>query len=59
MADRMEGLALGADEHDVKPFVRPDDLLARVAKVLQRARAARDESPLSGLPGHLTAAMPC
>ena len=55
----MEGLALGADEHDVKPFVRPDDLLARVAKVLQRARAARDESPLSGLPGHLTAAMPC
>jgi diguanylate cyclase (GGDEF)-like protein len=50
-ADRMEGLALGADDYIVKPFDGPD-LLARVAKVLQRARAARDESPLSGLPGH-------
>ena len=50
-ADRMEGLALGADDYIVKPFDGPD-LLARVAKVFQRARDARDESPLSGLPGH-------
>jgi PleD family two-component response regulator len=50
-ADRMEGLALGADDYIVKPFDGPD-LLARVAKVLQRVREARDESPLSGLPGH-------
>ena len=47
----MEGLALGADDYIVKPFDGPD-LLARVAKVLQRVREARDESPLSGLPGH-------
>ena len=50
-ADRMQGMALGADDYIVKPFDGPD-LLARVAKVLQRAREARDESPLSALPGH-------
>lgn len=43
--DRVRGLELGAWDYLVKPF-QPEELLARVRGVLQRARAGR--APLSG-----------
>jgi DNA-binding response OmpR family regulator len=41
LADRVEGLNLGADDYLVKPFAH-EELLARVHAVLRRPRAARE-----------------
>ena len=49
--DRVRGLELGADDYITKPF-DITELAARVKAVLRRTRAARDLSPLTGLPGN-------
>lgn len=49
--DRVEGLELGADDYVSKPF-DVLELVARVKAVLRRTKAARDTSPLTGLPGN-------
>ncbi len=51
-ADKLEGLAAGADDYLVKPFDN-DELLARVRGVLRRAKYMRAQSPLTGLPGNV------
>jgi|FLYL01.1.fsa_nt_gi diguanylate cyclase (GGDEF)-like protein len=49
--DRVRGLDLGADDYITKPF-DVNELIARVKAVLRRTKAARDTSPLTGLPGN-------
>ncbi|MCZ6630073.1 MAG: response regulator [Actinobacteria bacterium] len=49
--DRVRGLELGADDYITKPF-DITELAARVKAVLRRTQAARDLSPLTGLPGN-------
>jgi diguanylate cyclase (GGDEF)-like protein len=49
--DRVRGLELGADDYITKPF-DIIELAARVKSVLRRTQAARDLSPLTGLPGN-------
>jgi diguanylate cyclase (GGDEF)-like protein len=49
--DRVRGLELGADDYITKPF-DITELAARVRAVLRRTEAARDLSPLTGLPGN-------
>lgn len=49
--DRVRGLELGADDYITKPF-DINELVARVSAVLRRTQAARDLSPLTGLPGN-------
>ncbi|CAN5798669.1 MAG: GGDEF domain-containing response regulator [Acidimicrobiia bacterium] len=49
--DRVRGLELGADDYITKPF-DISELVARVKAVLRRTQAARDLSPLTGLPGN-------
>jgi len=49
--DRVRGLELGADDYITKPFDILE-LAARVRAVLRRTQAARDLSPLTGLPGN-------
>jgi len=49
--DRVRGLELGADDYITKPF-DITELAARVRSVLRRTQAARDLSPLTGLPGN-------
>jgi diguanylate cyclase (GGDEF)-like protein len=50
-ADKLTGLAAGADDYVVKPFDN-EELLMRVAGVLRRAAYMRSQSPLTGLPGN-------
>lgn len=50
-ADRIQGLAAGADDYVVKPF-DVTELVARVKSTLRRNREMRDVSPLTGLPGN-------
>ncbi len=49
--DRVRGLELGADDYITKPF-DITELAARVRAVIRRTQAARDLSPLTGLPGN-------
>lgn len=49
--DRVEGLEVGADDYITKPF-DVGEMVARVKAVIRRTRAARDTSPLTGLPGN-------
>jgi DNA-binding response OmpR family regulator len=49
--DRVRGLELGADDYITKPF-DINELVARVRAVVRRTQAARDLSPLTGLPGN-------
>lgn len=50
-ADRIAGLAAGADDYVDKPF-DPEELVARVGAALRRASSLRGTSPLTGLPGN-------
>ena len=50
-ADRLAGLAAGADDYVDKPF-DPEELVARVHAALRRANSLRGTSPLTGLPGN-------
>ena len=49
--DRVRGLELGADDYITKPF-DINELVARIRSVLRRTQAARELSPLTGLPGN-------
>jgi PleD family two-component response regulator len=49
--DRVQGLELGADDYISKPF-DINEMTARVQAVLRRTQAAKDTSPLTGLPGN-------
>jgi DNA-binding response OmpR family regulator len=51
-ADRMEGIAAGADDYVVKPF-EMNELLARIQAVLKRSKELRTFSSLTGLPGYV------
>jgi PleD family two-component response regulator len=51
-ADKVEGLAAGADDYVVKPFDAPE-LVARIRGVIRRTREMRAQSPLTGLPGNV------
>jgi diguanylate cyclase (GGDEF)-like protein len=50
-ADKVAGLAAGADDYVVKPFDTLE-LVARVRATLRRNRDVRGMSPLTGLPGN-------
>lgn len=52
VADKVQGLEVGADDYMTKPF-ESAELLARVMAHLRRARQARSLSPLTGLPGNV------
>jgi PleD family two-component response regulator len=50
LRDKVEGLALGADDYLAKPF-DARELLARVTALLRQAQRALDRNPTTGLPG--------
>ncbi len=51
-ADRIDGLAAGADDYICKPFDLPE-VLARIRGALRRSRELRAQSPLTQLPGNV------
>lgn len=48
---RVRGLKVGANDYMAKPFDH-EELLARVANLLETSRAQREANPLTGLPGN-------
>ena len=54
-AAKVEGFSAGADDFVTKPF-DPVELQLRVSHTMQRRRAMREVSPLTGLPGHIATA---
>lgn len=50
-ASRVRGIKSGANDYVAKPFEQ-EELLARVANMLETARAQREANPLTGLPGN-------
>ena len=53
-ADKVAGLALGADDYVTKPF-SPKELVMRVKTILRRARGAKDAAPEAYKFGPITA----
>lgn len=51
-SSRVRGLRGGANDYIAKPFDQ-DELLARVANMLETSQAQREANPLTGLPGNL------
>jgi diguanylate cyclase (GGDEF)-like protein len=51
-SDRIAGLEAGADDYLIKP-VDPDELIARVKRMINRARQMRSVNPLTQLPGNV------
>jgi DNA-binding response OmpR family regulator len=51
-ADKLQGLASGADDYIVKPFEN-EEVIARVRGALRRASYMKAQSPLTGLPGNV------
>ena len=49
---RIQGLRGGANDYIAKPFDQ-EELLARVANMLETSQAQREANPLTGLPGNL------
>lgn len=45
--DKLQGLGLGSDDYVVKPF-NPKILVARIKRMLERARLVRDRAPAPG-----------
>ena len=50
-ADLIKGLEVGADDYLVKP-ADPDELIARVKRMIRRSRQMRGVNPLTQLPGN-------
>lgn len=50
--DRIAGLEAGADDYLVKP-VDPDELIARIKRMIRRGREMRSVNPLTQLPGNV------
>ncbi len=51
-SSRIRGLRGGANDYVAKPFDQ-EELLARVANMLETSQAQREANPLTGLPGNL------
>jgi diguanylate cyclase (GGDEF)-like protein len=52
LEDRITGLDAGADDYLVKP-IDPDELIARVKRLIRRSRQMRSVNPLTQLPGNV------
>ncbi|PIQ82574.1 MAG: diguanylate cyclase response regulator [Candidatus Omnitrophica bacterium CG11_big_fil_rev_8_21_14_0_20_64_10] len=53
VADKVQGINVGADDYMTKPF-EPAELLARVQMIVRRTARSLDANPLTKLPGNAT-----